>query len=605
MTQPKIQSEHPLRTLLPFVYPFRAGLGLAFAAMVADAMLTALRPWPLKIVIDRVIGGKETKVPWVSGWVNSTEHDPGTILSVACAATVLIAIGTGFLTFLYTQKMGHVSQRLVYDLRTHLFQRLQRLSLRYHTNSRLGDTMARLTTDIDAIQMLLARGSLMYFSNLFLMFAMLSMMFWLNWQFTLIACSVSPILFMAVWHHTREIKKSSRLARDHDGELASMAQESLSAIHMIKGMAQESTQHEKFSEQGQRSLREYLSRVKLQARMAPIVDILAAIGLALVMFFGAKAVESKSMTVGDVIVFFAYVTNFYSPMRAMARQAAGFAKAFAGAERVVEVLQSQVDVVDDPNAVAAPPLRGHLQFKDVNFQYDDQPVLQGLSLDVQAGETVAIVGPTGAGKSTLASLLLRLYDPTSGQICIDGVDLRKFKTDSIRQQIGIVLQESVLLKGTLRENITFGCPNAADSEVRVATKQALVDEFADKLPDGLEHKVSERGSSLSGGQRQRISIARAILRDTPILLLDEPTSSLDVQSESLVLKALAAASQDRTTLIITHRLTAARMADRIVVLEDGQIAEQGTYDELLEAGGAFARLAARDDTVPRTISSAG
>ncbi len=576
-------------------------MGFAFVAMIMDALLTALRPWPLKIVIDRVIGGKETRVPLVGDWLNSPDVSPESILLAACAATISIAIGTGFFTYLFTRIMGSVTQKLIFNLRSTVFSRLQRLSLRYHSANRLGDTMSRLTTDINAIQMLLARGSLMFFSNVFLMLAMLTMMLWLNWKFTLIACSVAPLLFLAVWKLTNKIKTSSRRARDHDGELASMAQESLSAIHMVKGMAQEKSQDTKFSTQSQLSLNEYLGRVKLQAWMAPIVDILAAAGLALVMYFGAKAVLDKTMTVGDVIVFFAYVTNFYSPMRAMARQAGGFAKASAGAERVAEVLQSELDVEEAADAIEAPAFTGAVDFKNVSFQYDDHPVLRDLSLSIQPGESIAIVGPTGAGKSTLASLLLRLYDPVEGSVNIDSMDIRKFKTDSMRKQIGIVLQESVLLKGSLRDNIMFGCPGSSEAEVQNAAKLALVDEFASKFSKGLSHDVSERGSSLSGGQRQRISIARAILRDTPILLLDEPTSSLDVQSEAVVLQALKAASANRTTIMITHRLTAAQMVDRIIVLEDGRIVEQGTYAELIDANGAFSRLAASDDAATKPL----
>ena len=576
-------------------------MGFAFVAMIMDALLTALRPWPLKIVIDRVIGGKETRVPLVGDWLNSPDVSPESILMAACAATISIAIGTGFFTYLFTRIMGSVTQKLIFNLRSTVFSRLQRLSLRYHSANRLGDTMSRLTTDINAIQMLLARGSLMFFSNVFLMLAMLTMMLWLNWKFTLIACSVAPLLFLAVWKLTNKIKTSSRRARDHDGELASMAQESLSAIHMVKGMAQEKSQDTKFSTQSQLSLNEYLGRVKLQAWMAPIVDILAAAGLALVMYFGAKAVLDKTMTVGDVIVFFAYVTNFYSPMRAMARQAGGFAKASAGAERVAEVLQSELDVEEAADAIEAPAFTGAVDFKNVSFQYDDHPVLRDLSLSIQPGESIAIVGPTGAGKSTLASLLLRLYDPVEGSVNIDSMDIRKFKTDSMRKQIGIVLQESVLLKGSLRDNIMFGCPGSSEAEVQNAAKLALVDEFASKFSKGLSHDVSERGSSLSGGQRQRISIARAILRDTPILLLDEPTSSLDVQSEAVVLQALKAASANRTTIMITHRLTAAQMVDRIIVLEDGRIVEQGTYAELIDANGAFSRLAASDDAATKPL----
>lgn len=597
MNKPKHSSDqvHPLRTLLPFLHPFRYGLGASAMAMVMDSLFTALRPWPLKVVIDRVINKEPTRIPLFSDWINSPERDPMTILYLCCGATVLIAVGTGGFTYWFTRQLGNISQRLVFSLRSELFSRLQRLSLRYHKSKQLGDTLARLTTDIDSIQMLLARGSLMFFSNFFLTTAMLAMMFWLNWKFTLIACSVAPILFAAVWYHTREIKRSSRLARDHDGVLASLAQESLSAIQLVKGMSAEERQQKKFSAQGERSLKEYLSRVKFQARMAPIVDILAAVGLMLVMYFGAISVLNQSMTVGDVVVFFAYVTNFFAPMRAMARQAGSFAKAFAGAERVSEVLQSEIDVVDAPDAVAAPVFQGRVEFDQVQFGYDETPILKGLELTVQPGEMVAIVGPTGAGKSTIASLLLRLYDPQEGSIRIDGNDIRRYRSDSMRKQIGLVLQDAVMLKGTIRENIVFGCSHEpTEEEIEKAAELALVNEFTDRMEFGLDSTVAERGATLSGGQRQRIALARMILRKAPILLLDEPTSSLDLKSEAIVLQAILAAAKGRTTIVITHRLSITRQVDRIIVLSDGKIVEQGTYKTLLESNGTFAELVAKE-----------
>lgn len=608
VSNPKV--EHPLRTLVPFLLPYKYGLGAAFIAMILDSIFTALRPWPLKVVIDRVINNVPTQVPFFSEWINSPERDKMTILYFCCLATILIAVGTGAFTYWFTRAMGNISQRLVYDLRSQLFSRLQRLSLRYHKSKQLGDTLGRLTTDVDAIQGLLARGSVMFLSNFLLTVAMLVMMLWLNWKFTLIACSVAPVLFAAVWYHTREIKRSSRIARDHDGVLASLAQESLSAIQMVKGMGQEDRQDRKFSAQGERSLNEYLSRVKFQARMAPIVDVLAAIGTALVLFFGAKcvldgslSVGNEKMSLGDILVFFTYVTNFFSPMRAMARQAGAFAKAFAGAERVAEVLQSKIDVVDAPDAVDAPPFKGEIEFDDVHFHYDERPVLKGLSFKISPGEKVAIVGTTGAGKSTVASLLLRLYDPQQGAVKFDGTDLRKFKTDSARKQIGLVLQDAVMLKGTIRENMLFGSEReVTEEELKRAAELSLVTEFTNRMDDGLESSVSERGANLSGGQRQRIALSRMILRQSPILLLDEPTSSLDLKSEAVVLQAIQAASLNRTSIVITHRLSVTRQVDRIIVLNEGVITEQGSYDELIKANGKFAELVANERYEAPTIA---
>ncbi|MHB8972500.1 MAG: ABC transporter ATP-binding protein [Pirellulaceae bacterium] len=514
------------------------------------------------------------------------------VLFTACAVTLLIAVGTGTLTYLFTSNMGIVSQRLAFSLRTQLFAHLQRLSLRFHDGNRLGDTMTRLTSDINDIRMLVAQSMMGFFSNAFLMFAMFMMMFWLNWRFTLVACSVSPLLFLSVWWYTRRIKLTSRIARASDGELASLAQETLSSIRIVQGLAQEMQQDERFHRQGNHSLRQYLSRVSQQARIAPIVDIFAAVGMVLVMWYGATGVVKGSFTTGDVIVFFAYVTNFYSPIRAMSRQSSAFSNAMAGAERVTELFANTSDIVDSPEAILAPALSGEIDFHNILFEYEHgRPVLEGLSLRIHAGEHVAIVGDTGVGKSTLASLVLRLYDPTSGMVLIDGHDIRRFTLASLRSQIGIVLQDSFLLSGTILENITFGCPGASREEVIAAAITADADEFIRQMPRGYASRVSERGASLSGGQKQRIAIARAVLRDAPILIMDEPTSSLDNESEAIVLEALRRVAVGRTTIMITHRLTAARLADRVVVLERGRIAEQGTPAEVLSGGSRFAQRA--------------
>jgi subfamily B ATP-binding cassette protein MsbA len=580
-----------LPDFLPLLRPFRKQLFLAVLAMIVDASLTVFRPWPLKVVIDRVLSHRPTRVPFVGAWLNGGGLDRMPILYGACGATLLIALSTGLLTYWYTHKLGDVGQRLVFELRCKLFAHLQRLSLRFHDTQRKGDLVTRLTSDIQAIQDLIANGLIILGSNAFLLIGMLVMMFWLNWRFAFVALGVAPLLFWTVFRYTRRIKAASREARASTGLLASLAHETLASIRIVQGLAQEEQQDERFQTQSENSLRSYLEGVHYQARVAPLVDIFAAIGLALVMWFGAAQVTAGHITTGDVVVFFAYVTNLYSPMKALARLSYVTSKATVGAERIAEVMRVRSEVTDLPRAQEVSRLAGEIEFRDVSFEYQStQPVLSHINLRIAPGERVAIVGATGAGKSTLVSLVPRLYDPSSGVVCIDGEDIRRYSVQSLRAQISLVLQDSLLFSGTIRENIAFGRPGASDRELVAAAVVANAAEFIDRLPEGYDTLVAEGGATLSGGQKQRIAIARAVLRASPILILDEPTSGLDAASERTVVDALERAARGRTTLIIAHRLTTVRLADRILLLDRGRIAEQGSHEQLLKQNGRYARL---------------
>jgi ATP-binding cassette subfamily B protein len=587
-----VKSTKPwLPHFLPLVRPFRKQLWWAVLAMVLDAFLTVFRPWPLKVVIDRVLSHRPTRVPFLSVWLDNTTLSRVHILYGACAATLLIALSTGLLTYAYTRSLGIVGQRFVFDLRCRLFAHMQQLSLRFHDTQRRGDLITRLTSDIQAIQDLVSNGLIVLGSNAFLLIGMLILMFWLNWQFAFVALAVAPLLFWTVFRYTHRIKVAAREARVSTGLLASLAQETLASIRIVQGLAQEEQQNDRFQAQSESSLRSYLEGVRYQARVAPLVDVFAAVGLALVMWFGATHVIEGHLTTGDMVVFFAYVTNLYSPMKALSRLSFITSKASVGAERIADIMGVSSEVKDRQGAREVSQLKGEIEFRDVSFEYQPgQSVLSRINLRIAPGEQIAIVGATGAGKSTLISLVPRLYDPSSGTVSIDAEDIRNYSVQSLRAQISLVLQDSLLFSGTIRENIAFGRPDASDQEIVAAAVVANAAEFIDVLPDSYETLVAEGGTTLSGGQKQRIAIARAILRGSPILILDEPTSGLDAASERTVIDALERAARGRTTLLIAHRLTTVRLADRIIVLDKGRIVEEGPHQELLSRRGKYAHL---------------
>jgi ATP-binding cassette, subfamily B, bacterial len=580
-----------VQSFLPLLRPFREPLCWAGLAMILDAVLTVFRPWPLKVVIDRVLSQRPSRVPFLHAWLDHAPLSRSHILYGACATTLFIAISTGILTYYYIRTLGDIGQRFVFALRQNLFAHLQRLSLRFHDRQRTGDLITRLTSDIDAIQDMIANGIIVFGSNAFLLAGMLILMFWLNWQFSLAALSVAPLLFWTVFRYSNRIKIAAGKARASTGILASLAQETLASIRIVQGLAQEEQQDERFRALSATSLQAYREGIRYQARIWPIVDLLAATGLAMVMWYGATRVLAGVLTTGDVVIFFAYVTNLYAPMRQLARLSYMSNRASVGAERIAEVMTVRSEVVDRPRARTAVGLKGSIEFLNVSFEYEPgQMVLSKIYLAIRPGERVAIVGATGAGKSTLVSLVPRLYDPSAGAVCIDGEDIRNYLVQSLREQISLVLQDSLLFSGTIRENIAFGRRGASEQEIVAAAVTANADEFIQRLPDGYDCLVAERGSTLSGGEKQRIAIARAVLRDAPILILDEPTSSLDAASERLVINALESAVVGRTTLIIAHRLSTVRLADRVVVLDQGRIAEEGSRQELLALQGRYAHL---------------
>jgi ATP-binding cassette subfamily B protein len=578
-------------TIRELLKPHVAALTLGFIAVVGEGVANLLEPWPLKIVLDSVLRSKPT-----SGWLNqfiqtTVGDDKVAILKFACVAVLAIAILDAISSYTEKYFTTSVGQWVTHDLRRTLYSRIQQLSLSYHDQKRSGDLISRVTSDIDAIQSFINTALLGTLINLITLLGMIGVMFYLNWRFTLIALSVAPILFLVVYSYTRRIKKASREVRKKEGEIVSVIEEVLSSIRVVKAFAREDYERRRLEEESLESVEIGLRARGLKAKLSPLVDIIVAVGTCLVLWFGAHLVLSGSLSPGSLVVFILYLGKMYKPMQELSKMTDAYSKALVGYERIQEILETDKEVKNVPGAVRAPRFKGKIEFDHVDFAYTaENSTLKDVSLTIEPGQLAALVGPTGAGKTTIISLIPRFYDPISGVIKIDGTDVRQYRQKSLRQQISFVLQETVLFHAPIWQNIAYGKPEANRSEILRAAERSNADEFIQKLPEGYDTMLGERGMTLSGGQRQRIAIARAIIRDTPILILDEPTSGLDAASEKFVFEALDHLMEGKTSIVIAHRLSTIRRADVIFVIKDGGIAESGTHDELLKIGGLYSEL---------------
>jgi len=583
---------HTIRRLRPYALPYRRALAVGGVLTLAEVGLSLAQPWPLRWVVDGVLQPD-----------HPATH-PQLILAVSAVSLVALVLLAGFADYWATRLLAAAGLHVANDLRLSVLARLQRQSLRFHGKHRVGDLTARVTSDVAYTQDMLVQVLATLLPATALVIGMFIVMVTLDPVFTALALLSTPPLIWATRRARKELRTAARRVRKADGALASAATEDLSAIHLVQvfGLEHERLRH--FAGLSETSLTAGVESVRVQSRFGPLVEVAGVVSTAMVLWLGAERVLSGHLSLGVLLVFITYLGSLYKPVKQLTKLSQVVSKGAAALERIGEVMEAPIDIVDAPGAVAI-PLRGKVEFRNVSFTYGREPVLSDLSLTIQAAQNVALVGPTGAGKSTIASLIPRLADVTAGQVLVDGIDVRRHQLAVLRGQIATVLQDTVLLDGTLRENIICGYPGARDRDVRRAARLALVDEFASRLRDGLDTHIGERGANLSGGQRQRVAIARAILRDASIVILDEPTSALDAGSEELLVAALANLPQGRTKIVIAHRLSTVRDADRIFVLEQGQIVEAGTHNQLASYGGLYAKLTRFQAGDQRLATSAG
>jgi subfamily B ATP-binding cassette protein MsbA len=585
-------ADHDLAHLvLDLVRPYHRWLLIVFAAMMVETLMSLAAPWPLKLVLDDALGNH--KLPEWLAWAHDYgfgRHTVGVALFAGVATIVIAALSAlaSYIDNYYTESVG---QWVANDLRIRIYEHLHRLSLAYYDRTQTGTLLSTLTSDVATVQNFASSSTLGILVDMMTIVGMLGLMFWLNWDFALIAVGVTPFLLLFVMRFKKAVKDATREVRKRQSAVVAVAQQGLESVRVVEAFGRQDLETGRMTEASQATVTAALKARKIKALLSPVVTVVVALCTGVVLWRGTLLIIAGTMTVGALTVFLAYLSKFFKPVQDLAKMTNTIAQTAIGLERIQNILGADDVIPERPDAGDPGSVRGEIAFEHVAFGYaDEAPVLRDVHFTIKPGQVVGIVGPTGGGKSTVVSLIPRFYDPTAGRVLIDGNDIRDHRLAALRREIGFVLQETVLFHGTVRENIAYGRPDATEEDIVSAAKLANADEFITRMPHGYDSVVGERGETLSGGQRQRIGIARALIRKSPILILDEPTAALDTESEQLVIEGLERLMKGRTVIMIAHRLSTIRGADKIVVLKNGVVAEEGTHDELVAKGGVYAEL---------------
>jgi len=588
---PDIGTREMFALIRELVRPYTGWLVIVFSTMLIETAMSLASPWPLKVVIDSVLGSHPLP-EWLRGLADICVGDSKVGLALlAGAGVVLIAVVGAIATYIDNYYTESVGQWVANDLRIRLYNHLQRMSLSYFDKQQTGTMLSTIISDVATVQDFASSNTLNLLVDVLTIVGVLGLMFWLNWDFALIAVAVTPFLLMFVSRFKRAVKKATHQVRLHQADIVSVVQEGLESVRIVKAFGRESLEDSRLGEVSHATVEAALNARRVKSLLSPIVSVVVALCTAVVLWRGASLILKDVMTVGVLIVFLAYLTKFFKPVQDLAKNTNAIAQATVSLERIKRILDTDDVIRNRADARILETVKGTITFQHVAFGYDlGAPVLKDVTFGVEAGQKLGVVGTTGGGKSTVVGLIPRFYDVDAGQVLIDGVNVMEYTKESLRSQVGFVLQDTVLFHGTIKSNIAYGRAGASDAQIVEAAKLANAHDFISAMPLGYDTLVGARGLTVSGGQRQRIGIARAIIRNCPILILDEPTAALDTESERLVMEGLARLMKGRTVITIAHRLSTIRDADKIIVLDRGIVAEQGTHDELLELSGIYAQL---------------